>query len=451
MTQPTANERLHGIDSKSAGWTTTWSSDHDLLFSRGGHLFGTKAALFKLSVSLLCIDVLQQDVSKTPLYLRRHKDRGSEIVKPSEHPLANLLKNGPNEYMGAKEFIRQMTAHLAISSEYFVPVRRDQRGTLIEFAGVPKSQVSVNVNPEERLWVYDINPSSLHEQALYGWAKGRRDHKECSHIRKRSMNGLSVQSTHAITEQSRVIIENMQDYQENIFRNGGITSFAINFPEGMTEEQFERLQNSVDLALKKHKETGKPLVFEGAGGNTPTIEKLTMSAADAEFKGSLTAAGLDMARFFRVPPHKIYLLEPVKYDNMDPSERVYVDDTLRDYFETIIEGLTKVLLTKEERQNYFLWFDIDKAYARNPKERHEITRDRWRNGMLEHNEMREEIGMNPVEGDVGRTRMIAGGFTILDQNNEFVIGATVGKDEDKKSKETKSDSELRVIAGGKAS
>jgi HK97 family phage portal protein len=402
---------------------TTFDPQNDLAFSRGGYLFGSRTGLFRLSISLICIDVLQQDVAKTPIYLRRRTPGGSEIVQPKEHPVARLLARRPNEYYGIGEFIRQMVAHLAIASEYYVPVRRNFAGEVIEFAGVPRRQVSTRVNPLTRKWYYDITPGTLHEQALYGWAEGGLSNKQCAHIRKRSMNGLDALSTFALSENSRELLESMQSFQTSVFKNNGMPTVAFQFPDELTDIQFDRLNKGINESIEKSKKSGKPIILEGKGGKVPEIEKLTMTSADADFVKSNIAAANEMLRYFRVPPHKAFLLESVKYDNLDSAERTYVDDTLTSYFQCICEGLAPVLLTEEEQDDYFLEFDAEMAFSMDPERRQKIVESRWKNGMITYDDMRTEIGFNAVGGEAGRVRMMSGNFVLVDEKNEVVLKA----------------------------
>lgn len=394
-------------------------------YSKGLYVFGTRQQLFTLSVSLLCIDVLQQDVSKTPFELRKRVDGGDVAVSPEEHPVAALL-NEPSDYYGPKEFLRMLTAHLVTASEHFVAIRRDLRGVgggePLEMQGIPRRQAEVRVEPESRRYSYYFHPGSLHEIAQYGWARGGLTDDDVAHLRKRSLNGIDALATSQLMKSTLDLLEDMQEFQSGIFANGGMPIMAFAFPEGMTDVQFKRLNTDLRSATDKARREGKPFILEGANGEVPQVHKVSLSAVDTEFVKAHASAGLEATRYFRVPPHKVYLLETIKYDNLAAEERRYVDEALCPIFEVIEEGLTRLLLSKEDRRRYFLRFDRERAYTSDPEARQKIIESRWKNGLITKNQALKASGLNAI-GEAGDVYMMSGNFLLTDAENNVILKA----------------------------
>lgn len=410
---------------RSGDETWTLQQYGERLLSLGGNFLGSEATMFRLAVSGLCIDVLSQDTAKTPLHLRRRTANGYDIVGPKEHPVAALLAGEINPFHnGRYDFVRDLMTHLAISSEVFVAGRRNAQGDLLEACPIQRTRIgNRSVNTENRQWYYDVHPSSNHDKALFGWAQGRQPSSVVSQIRHRALGGDQILSTAALSTGEMSLLEAMQDYQSGSYGNNGIPPLAFAFPDALTDEQFERLTAGFARAVAKARQEGKPVILEGSDGQVPTVHKIAQSATDSEFIKSNMAAANDVTRRFRVPPHKVFLFDSIKYDNLAGAERLYVDDTLKSYFNDIQEGLGKALLTAEERREYDLWFDADKAYAMDPMERQKIASDRWTKGMDEYDEMRRGIGRNAVGGEPGRYRMLSGNFYIVDKDGNVVLRA----------------------------
>jgi hypothetical protein len=140
---------------------------------------------------------------------------------------------------------------------------------------------------------------------------------------------------------------------------------------------------------------------------------------------------MDIVRYYRVPPHKVFLMDSVKYDNMDPAERIYVDDTLASYFMDIQEGLNRSLLSKKERETLFFEFDKEQAYAMAPLDRQKIFESRWKNGMITKNQMLQGIGHNQI-GPEGDIYMMSGNFVITDKDNNVLMRAGGNSPDDEK-------------------
>jgi len=415
------SEGLRVRSSDTGPWTTVELGDR---FSKGLYVFGTKQQLFTLSVSLLCIDVLMQDVSKTPIELRERVDGGDVVV--TDHPVADLLRE-PSAYYGPREFLRMLTGHLATASEHFVAIRRDNSGVgggvPVEMQGIPKRATEVRVDPATRRYSYRFSASSLHEQAQFGWATGGMTDADVAHLRKRSLNGVDALATSHLMRSTLELLENMQGFQSGIFANGGMPIMAFAFPEGLTDEQFARLNADLVRAADKARREGRPFILEGAGGEVPKVEKISLSSVDAEFVKAHAAAGLEATRYFRVPPHKVYLLETIKYDNLAAEERRYVDEALGPIFDVIEESLERVLLSRKDRAKYFLRFDREKAYSSDPETRQKVIESRWKNGMIAYDEMRRAIGQNAKGGDVGKRRMFSGNFVLVDEDDNVILKA----------------------------
>ncbi len=404
--------------------TDLWSVvDLGKAFSEGFYIFGSAPALFRLSVTAACIDVLSQDVSRTPIHLRKRTSTGSVVVQPNEHPAAALLAR-PSRFYGRRAFMRQVVTNLVMNSEHFLVVDRARAGKLREIQSVPKKAVSRRVNVEARRRFYDITASSLDDQMLFGWAtRGFMSDDNVAHLISRTVNGYDAISTSSISGATLGLLRQMQEYQTGIFNNGGLPVMAFKFPKELTDPQFERLKNDFARSIKRAKESGTPFILEGADGAVPDVEKLSLSSVDTDFVKANAAAGLEAARFFRVPPHKIFLLESVKYDNQAEQERIYVDDGLGPIFDVLEEGFDHVLLDEDERADYFTAFERELAYSMKPEERQKIVESRWKNGMISRDEMRRQIGENTIGGDAGDVWLISGNFVLIDKDNEVIMRA----------------------------
>lgn len=403
-------------------WTTT---NLDQLFQQGYVAAGSRHAMFRLAVSMKCIDVLSRDFARTPAYLMEWMKGGAKIVDPSEHPVAKMLAKRTSRYYGTKEFKRITASYLATASQYYVAARRNRQGELLEIQGIPHTDVNPRVEPQSRRYVYDVTATGQHAAAQYGWAQRKNGlmDDEIAHIRLRSFNGYDAIATNNVAKAAFDLLNHMHKFQTDIFNNGGMPILGITFPEGMTDEQWERLNKELTAQAKKSRERGVPFILEGANGEVPKVEKMSLTAVDTEFLKANTAAMMDICRFYGVPPHKAYVFDSVKYDNLDSIERLYVDDSLVPLFDAFCEALDPILLTEDEQDRYFIAFDKEAAYASDPLQRQKVIESRWKNGQIEYDEMREAIGYNAAGGKLGRQRMFSGNFVVVDEKGEVVLKA----------------------------
>lgn len=414
-----------GKDGNWIGFNKDW-------FTLGGTVFGTDKQMFCLATSAACLDVLATDVSKTKLHMREKTDQGSLIVQPEDHPVAALIDGDINPYYDFQEFLRIATYQLALKSEFFIAANRTRGNEVTEFCGIPKVNTSdIQVNATERKWYTDVTPSSLHDEALFGWISGRQSLDDVIHIRRRTVDGQQIFATSSIASEAIGLVNQMMEVQKGTFKNGGIPQLAFTFPDGLTDEQFHRLRAGLAESLKESQKNGKPLILEGKEGVVPEVKQLSEKMTDTDFVKSNSNAGMDILRYFRMPPHKVYIFGDIKYDNLAEAERVYVDDSLCSYFSDIQRGLNKALLTKEERKKYFFEFDVESAYTSNPKDRQEIVKSRFAGGMITRNQMLKSIGENTLPPEDGDVYIFSGNFVMTDMKNNVILraGGNTGEEE----------------------
>lgn len=439
-----------GMSVRASGEANLWDNVAYAELFGAGYRGASRFNLFRLAVSLICIDVKSQDVAKTPIYLRRWVKGGSKIVSPAEHPVARMLAGRPNRYFGMKEWLRIATAHLVTAGQYYAGVQRTAGGDLVQMQGVPHTKVSRRINVAKGRYVHDVLIGTDHERVQWGWMvkDGGLFERDIAHIRLRSMNGYDAIGNDMVGTAAFQLVSNMADFQSGIYQNGGVPALAFTFPSGMTDQQYTRLKKDLDTAAKRLINDGKPLVLEGADGAVPKVEKLSQSASDTEFMKAQTQAMLDVLRVHRVPPHKAFVFESVKYDNLDSMERLYVDDSLVPIFDAIEEALTPVILTEEEQGEYFIQFDREAAYAMDPTARQKIVESKWKSGMISQNEMREAIGENRLPD--GNVFMISGNFVLINDKNEPILMSGGNKPGDEKDHEQDEKPEpkkmLRVVS-----
>jgi HK97 family phage portal protein len=241
----------------------------------------------------------------------------------------------------------------------------------------------------------------------------------------------------------------MQKFQSDLFSNGGMPILALTFPDGLTDEQWQRLNKDLQAQAKKAREKGVPFILEGQGisGQSPKVEKMSQTAADAEFLKANNAVFTDVCRYYGVPPHKVYLFDGVKYDNVTPYERAYVTDSLVPIFDAITEALHPVLLTEDEQDEYFIMFDKDQAYAADPEQRQKVINDQWKTGLITKNQALDELGFNTI-GDAGEVYLFSGNFVMTDTNNEVILkaGGNAPGEEDTEKTDDKDKAKAPVLS-----
>ena len=128
-----------------------------------------------------------------------------------------------------------------------------------------------------------------------------------------------------------------------------------------------------------------------------TWQAMGINPHDAMLVDQFAFTVKDVARFLRIPPHKLGDDSKVAYNSIEAENRAYIDHTLGDWICRIESELTDKLFRTDELE-YFACFDLSRMVRADSKTRwqgHKIAKETL---VKTTNEIRREEGLNPVEG-----------------------------------------------------
>jgi HK97 family phage portal protein len=137
---------------------------------------------------------------------------------------------------------------------------------------------------------------------------------------------------------------------------------------------------------------------------------------------------IDIARIFRVPPHKLAELGDAHYANLEQSEIAYVKDALAPIAKRIEEHMDEALLFQDEAAWLSLRFEFDELMRGDTQSRYAAYATGLQNGILSVNEVRAKEGLASIgrQGDKHRVPLNTG--SLQDVNPESAPAVTAPKD-----------------------
>jgi HK97 family phage portal protein len=381
--------------------------------------------VLQIAAVMVCLDVISQDIAKTPLYLmERVPGGGKRKVEPSQHPVAGMLVRAPNRHHTWFEFKQMLSLHLGLVQNAFVAKDMDPAGTVREIICVPPWRCQAEILADYSAMRYRIRKDTPVERFLYNGLNGVLVEDEMIHVRMRMMDGMLGYSNMLAGAKTMTLAQELIDFQTRMYRNDGTLRGVFQQAKGGTVEPMDpkalsnlRKQLAENLhALRRH---GWPLVLEDG----LQFQQISMTADQAELSKARDAAIVDAARTFRIPPHKIYHLVNVKYENMETMESSYAFDTLVPLCEAVEDRLKLGLLSDREQERYFFEFDREVMTITDPAKQAEIIKVMLGMGAMEIDEARARRGLNPLPGGAGKVRLIPTTYMGVDQSNEIVIAA----------------------------
>jgi HK97 family phage portal protein len=403
----------------------------------------------QISAVLICLDVPAQDISKTPRYLRRKlKGGGSEIVEPGEHWLARMLALEPNPWHTWSEFIEMLVLHLGAVRNAFVAKRMTRGGKVEQLIPVLPGRVRIFVDEAQQQYLYDVERLTPNERMMLVKFQETLLHDELIHFRGRMFDGLFGFSNLDAGAKVMGFSKALMDYQTRLYKNDGSVRGVFQMPKEQTEPLpdpvFKRLKEQLSTRWHASRDAGVPIVLEQG----MEFKSVAMNADQAEVAKNRDKAVEDVARIFRIPPHKMMHIVNVKYENMETLEKSYVQDTLIPICKIIEERMTRSLLTPEERLELFIEFDRDAMQLTDVEKQAKMIEVMMDRGAMTIDQALMRRGMNPLPNGAGNVRLIPQGYHLVDDKNQIIIQAgqpTKDESSEDKSEEPDDDAEKGVV------
>jgi len=329
--------------------------------------------------------VIAETVAALPW--RVYEKQGAARRLRDTHPVDWVLNAQPNTEMGAFTWRETMLAHVLLWGNAYAEIEFDLAERVLALWPIAPDRVEPKRNADGEL-VYEVRqvsggltvlPASrvFHLRGL-GW-DGRMGY---------SVVRLAAESIGAGIAQDR--------FAAAFFGNGAHVGGVIEQAVGTKNLTPEARKVLLDDFNRKHRGAGNAFRVEYLDGGM-SFKPLNMPLTDAQFLESRRFSVQDVARWFRVPPHKLADLERATFSNIEHQSIEFVSDTIVPWCCRLEQEANAKLLGRNERAagrytkvnlGGLLRGDLDSRY------RAYATARQW--GWLSANDIRELEELNPI-------------------------------------------------------
>lgn len=333
-----------------------------------------------------CIRVISEDVASLPLPMYRRLRRGK--ARAPDHPLYAVLHDSPNPELTSFQWRETLQAHLLLYGNAYSEIVR-KNGWPSQLWPIHPSRVSVRRNRETSALEYDISP-------VMG-ARVRLPKDRILHIPGLSLDGVTGVSPISVGRDAIGLGMASQEFASGFFARGARPSIILEHPGALSQEAHDRVKADFEehqTGLSNSQRVA--LLEEGMKANA----SLMMPLEDAQFIENRKMSIEEIARLFRVQPHKIGHLERSTFNNIEHLGIDHVVSTIRPWLVRWEQAIAMQLVPEEERAQFFAEFVVDGLLRGDSKGRSDFYKALWEIGVLSPNDIRELENMNPVkDGD----------------------------------------------------
>lgn len=332
-----------------------------------------------------CVRVISETVAALPMPVYRRLSRGRERVY--DHRAYRLLNQQPNPEVTPMVFREAVTAHALTWGNGFIYVLRER------YTGDPDSlwlllpdrTHPVRVGPERRL---------MYRTRLPDGTQVDIPPRDIIHIAGLGFDGLVGYSPIRMAMEAIGAGLAAEEFANRFYSQGTHIGGIVEIPGALSETAQKRLSESIK---ETHQGLGRSHLFmileEGV-----KYHKIGIPPNEAQFLETRKFQAEEIARLYRVPLHKIGLMDRSTFSNIEQQAIEFVTDTILPWCRRWEQAVNVRLFDEREQREYYAEHLIDGIMRGDMKTRYDSYAIGRQWGWLSANDVREKENMNPIEG-----------------------------------------------------
>lgn len=376
-------------------------------------VYGTEEAL-SISSTYACVEMISNSVAQLPLRPYHITERGRVLA--TDDSTYELLCYSPNERMTRFTLLDLLVKSMLLYGNGYAKIERDYNGVAraIYFQD-PRDVVVFLVDTSQGRAVDHYYNSSTGEVI---------EPNDMIHLLNFSLDGVEGISTIKYACYSLGLAKSAELHASNFYDSGGALTGIISVVDGrLNEAKREQIRGQWRQQVASG---GGVAVLDGDAN----YQSISVNPEDAQLLQTRQFSVVEICRFFKVSPVKIFDLTHSSYSTVEAVNLSFLVDTLTPYLEKIELEFRKKIYPPMKRAGMVLDFDtrnLTRADSAGLANLYRVLADI---GAVTPNEVREAFALSPIEN----------GDTPFVQVNKQLIDDFGGGDADT-DKETGEDEE----------
>lgn len=378
-------------------FTLNQSSDKAILESVFGDYGRTAAGIhvspqmaFTFSAVYDAVNQIASDVAKMPLNLMKRLPSGGSQPY-AESKLYRLLKHQPNPEMGSMVFRRQVTAWALTDKGGFAEIQRDEVGRPVALWPIEPHRVEVDRDGRGSLqFRVDGETTIPAADMLHLPGLGYTPHEPYGLVNMaRQAIGLGLAA---------------ERFGASFFGNGSTFGGLLTTDTPLNDEEEKALRKAVESIHKGPDRAHRLAILWGG----LKYQSLGVNPKDAEMNDLRDKQVEEVARFFRMPPHRLGLTKPgmMSYNSVEMMNLDYYTGCLLDWITLWEEECNRKLIPALEFRTQYVKHNANVFLRGDFKTRmdgYSIALDK---GLYSRNEIRALEDMGPQDGEQGNWYLV---------------------------------------------
>lgn len=337
----------------------------------------TASNAMQISTVFSCVRVLAESIGMLPLSL--HTDSEGSTQKVQGTPLAQMLRDGPNDFQTSQEYKELIISHLCLRGNHYSYKNR-VAGRVVELLPLNPASVEPKLSSDWTITYKVTFPNGVVEVL---------PESDIFHVRLFTLDGVHGLSPIEMARNSLALSRATERHGSKLFTNAAQPVGGFKTEKNLQKDQIAALKEQ----LNDYSGEGayKNLILSGGIDWFQT----TMTSDDAQFLETRKFQKNDICGLFRVPPHMIADLERATFSNIEHQGLDFVRSSLMPYLTRIESRINKSLVSNK---SHFAKFNANALLRGDMTARSSFYTQMIQNGAMSPNEIRALEDMNAREG-----------------------------------------------------
>lgn len=369
----------------------------------------TERSALTLTAAFAAINVIATDTACLPIRLyKARKSGGRDQV--NDRAVIDCLKWSPDGITTAMRSRQAWMGHTLGWGNGFQEIIRDGGGEPIQFKGIDPATCEARRRQSDGQVYYQIGGrTQLAENVL--------------HLAGLGFDGLCGYSPVRMARQAIGLGLAAETFGASLFGNGSTPRGFLKSPKRLSADAARRMREGIERVHAGVANANRLAVLEEG---TEWVQT-SMSPEDSQFLATRQFQVVEIARIYRLPPHKIGDYSQSHLANIEAANLDYLTTTLMPWCEAMEQELNlKCLTTDERRAGFYFEHSLTALLRGDMKARAEFYTRLRDLGVLTPNMICEFENMNPIGPD-GDIRLVPLNMTTLARAGQPTPNSSDGK------------------------
>lgn len=349
----------------------------------------TEESALRYAAVYACVRVIAETMGSLPLNVYRRRPGGGK-EQASDHPVAGLIHDLPNDEMTSQTWREAQTGHLALSGNSYSIISHSASGKVTDLYPVDWHMVTPWRDPATRKLWYAVND------------RGKPDlfpKEKIFHVPGWGFDGIQGYSPVRVNAEAIGIGLASAEFAARFYGQGMNMGVVLEHPGVLGTEGRQNLKDDLVEQGAGMENSWQPLILE----ENMKLNRIPMPLKDAQFIEQFQLTDVQICGFFRMQPHMIGRLERATFSNIESQDLSFVKYTMLPYLTRFEQTANWKLFTPAERAaGYYAKLNVEGLLRGDYKSRQEGLQIQRQNAIINADEWREKEDLDPQPDGVGQ-------------------------------------------------